>query len=224
MKLLIIPDIHTKVEKANQIIARWPEVDKVILLGDYVDEFHDSPWVMGETLLAVGEWQKDPKIVLLLGNHEASYIAPEARCSGWEIGKKLVWDQAVLSGHFDPKKFQAAYQPTQDILFTHAGFYTGEHFQDQISAVTALIESKKWATKIDYNKADGGRNLGESILCGRYLRAVPDPAYFQVFGHTMRQKPAIRDRFICLDTGLQHYMTMNVDQETGKFDYEIHEY
>ena len=42
MTTLVIPDLHHRVAAAEEWIARYP-ADRVVFLGDYFDDFDDTP-------------------------------------------------------------------------------------------------------------------------------------------------------------------------------------
>jgi hypothetical protein len=75
MTTLVIPDLHHRVAAAEEWIARYP-ADRVVFLGDYFDDFDDTP-KMAE---ATAEWLKDslakPGRLHLWGNHDLWYRFP----------------------------------------------------------------------------------------------------------------------------------------------------
>ena len=94
---LIIPDIHHKVELVERIRANYPGMP-AIFLGDYFDDFDDTPADMKGTC----EWLKSAvencDDEFLLGNHCFGYVSYELGvrwgfCSGWEPAKQQVFHQ-----------------------------------------------------------------------------------------------------------------------------------
>ena len=80
MKILVIPDIHGNYTAALQNIQdHKDEVDKVVWLGDGVDDFNEN--LNGQTMIdglnkLIEFKNNEPnKFELLLGNHDLSYLA-----------------------------------------------------------------------------------------------------------------------------------------------------
>lgn len=92
LKTLIIPDIHHKILKAQRIIDKfYADVDLIVQLGDVQDSFGDGPAMAWKTATWVKEKLSDPKIVMMMGNHEMSYRYPRisnAQCSGFSNNKE----------------------------------------------------------------------------------------------------------------------------------------
>jgi hypothetical protein len=102
----------------------------LISLGDWFDNFHDSPKDSMRTaifILELFEKFKD-RFVWLLGNHDLPYIYPEAydrlRCSGNTVDK-LMAIQNIFREHLDRTKLRLMYKIKQgkckDIALSHAG-------------------------------------------------------------------------------------------------------
>jgi len=87
MKIMIIPDIHTKFGIAETIIER-ENPDNVVFLGDYFDSFDDSLEVTEQTALWLKDSLEKKNRIHLLGNHDLSYLYPDTHpCSGYSVGK-----------------------------------------------------------------------------------------------------------------------------------------
>ena len=125
MKILVIPDIHGNYTAALQNIKdHKDEVDKVVVLGDYVDDFDEAlngqPMVDGFNQLVEFKDKEPEKFEFLFGNHCLSYLAQtrNGECvSGHhyeyaDIYKKMFVDNI--------DKFNIIYK-VDDILFSHAG-------------------------------------------------------------------------------------------------------
>lgn len=122
MKVCVIGDVH-----GRDLWKAFPlnDFDKVVFLGDYVDSFDKSNVQILHNLKEIIQYKKDnmDKVVLLLGNHDVSYIVPSQRgiCSGFR--PEAYYD---LNDLFKENKdlFQVAYQIIsfdKSYLFTHAG-------------------------------------------------------------------------------------------------------
>lgn len=115
-KILVVGDVHNKPHILYQAltVADEHEVDKIIFIGDYFDDFNDTVDDVLETALSLNEVMKDPRVIALIGNHELSYIEDQ-RCSGWSEGKRH-----VIESTLHKYKLSLSYQEG-NWLFTHAG-------------------------------------------------------------------------------------------------------
>lgn len=86
-KILAVGDLHTKSWIIYEIAELIELYDKVVFVGDFVDNWNTSP------MKSIGTWktlhmlmQSHPdKVHAVIGNHDYSYIHPEiaGRSSGW---------------------------------------------------------------------------------------------------------------------------------------------
>lgn len=153
MKTLVLGDIHHKYKWAEELIANT-ECDEIVFLGDYFDDWNDTPKVSIETAKWLKASLNDPKRIHLIGNHDMPYLVDVLTqyytCPGWTQEK----DDAVNSvlTKEDWRKLQPAYY-TQGWLLSHAGFsytmvahpITGVPSPSQMveEAARGLIEAKK---------------------------------------------------------------------------------
>lgn len=119
-KTLVVGDLHTKLPILERVIAKANDYDKIIFLGDYVDEWGTPATLSANLLARLIEFKKTnmDKVVLLLGNHCLSeWQGGIFRCSGYSE----TTHEAVYTLYQDNEElFRIAY--AQDgILFTHAG-------------------------------------------------------------------------------------------------------
>lgn len=120
MNILVCGDLHAKIPILDQVKIRAKEYDKVIFLGDYVDDWGAIPEANYNLLNSLVEWKKaEPrKVVLLLGNHDLSeWQAGKYICSGFSqqthnYVRQLYQENAHL--------FQLCFA-NKHILFSHAG-------------------------------------------------------------------------------------------------------
>ncbi|MBS0657748.1 MAG: metallophosphoesterase [Verrucomicrobia bacterium] len=124
MRTLIIGDLHHRTRTADAILASEPH-DRVVFLGDYFDDFSDTP---GDAL-ATAAWVKqrlsEARCTLLWGNHDLPYAFdaddfPFLSCSGFQRNK-LDAIKTVL-GPDDWDRLQA-YAQVGPWLISHAGFH-----------------------------------------------------------------------------------------------------
>lgn len=123
MKTLVIPDVHNKIHKVDQILADTQELqpDEIVFLGDYFDSYHDHPF----DALKTATWLKSslafPNRIHLIGNHDAPYIAPgnsSLWCPGYSTDKLKVIRSTLPDEYFD--RLQPAHY-SNSFLFSHAG-------------------------------------------------------------------------------------------------------
>jgi len=91
--ILVIPDIHNRVEIAEKILrAHEQDVDYAVLLGDYFDDFFDTVGDAADTAAWLKDSLQNPKRAHLIGNHDINYMKPDngQRCAGFTEGKKNI--------------------------------------------------------------------------------------------------------------------------------------
>src|SRR5215471_12713172 len=100
MRWLIVPDIHDKIRKANQIIEREPH-DRLLLLGDFFDDFHTGVTDAAGTAAQAKLWLNDPHTTCLLGNHDMSYgwsrENPRLLCAGYSPAKWITINSVLTA-------------------------------------------------------------------------------------------------------------------------------
>ena len=72
MRWLILPDIHDKIRRSNNIIEREPH-DQPLLMGDFFDDFQNEVTDAADTAKQVKHWLNASNTTCLLGNHDMSY-------------------------------------------------------------------------------------------------------------------------------------------------------
>lgn len=121
-KVLVIPDIHLAHDRAEKIIS-FVKPDEIILLGDYFDQFDDTPQMVCET----AEWfhwsvnQKNR--IHLAGNHDIHYWFKDnedQRCSGYEQYKSIAINDIVRPEDWKQLKF---FHVLDDWILSHAGVH-----------------------------------------------------------------------------------------------------
>jgi len=121
MKTITIGDIHGK--------NVWKQIDpnkydKIIFVGDYVDDYPpttDNQII--QNLFDIVAFKRDnpDKVVLLYGNHDLQYLNPRLRCSGYRPSMAL-----ILGVFFNDNRelFQHSFQIKKHI-WTHGGITYG---------------------------------------------------------------------------------------------------
>ena len=120
MRILICGDLHTKINILDIIRQKADKFDKIIFLGDYVDDWNTPPELSLQTLELLVDFQKanSEKVILLLGNHDISeWQGGDFRCSGYNY-----MTHSLVRSFFDKHElsFKLAYT-INEMLFSHAG-------------------------------------------------------------------------------------------------------
>lgn len=236
MKLLVVPDIHEahNLDAVDAAIRREAP-DRTIFLGDYFDQWHDTP----AHAERAAEWLKRslalPNRIHLLGNHDVRYWFPENEntvCSGFTEAK-LKRIQRVLTGD-DWERLRLTHWE-ENLLFCHAG-WTREFSkapdattppsaaeqqefleQHEREAWQALREDKHhWIW--DAGRARGGRmQLRGGLVWCDWHEFKPIAGIHQILGHTPGNLATVlrgaKSCNVCLDTtnrfdGVQHCLVI----------------
>lgn len=120
MPILVCGDLHTKIRIFEDVKAISSKFEKVVFMGDYVDDWNVMPEVSYNLLERLVEWKKQEpdKVVLLWGNHDLSeWYGGRFECAGF-----TKYGHSLLRGFFDKNYqfFQLAFA-WNTCLFTHAG-------------------------------------------------------------------------------------------------------
>ena len=127
MNILIIPDVHGRPFWKDAVEKHKDDCDKVIFLGDYLDEYPDENITRKQSkenfkeIINLKENNRD-KVILLLGNHDLHYMHREfTRSSRYSSSNAYNYKQMFLSHE---SFFKIAHEETindKKYLFTHAG-------------------------------------------------------------------------------------------------------
>src|SRR6266705_1062443 len=125
MNYLIIPDIHTRCGIAEKIVKHHQnDVDKVVFLGDYFDDFGDDPRLASETADWFRHSVNQPNRIHICGNHDVHYWfkdCNEIRCSGYEQFKSIAINDIVTKKDWEKLIFH--YVIDDKWLLSHAGVH-----------------------------------------------------------------------------------------------------
>jgi hypothetical protein len=104
--VLIIPDLHHRVDQADKII-RYVGADKVICLGDAFDDFDDTPEMVTHTCEWLVDFVNNPNHIFIAGNHEMHYAYANRsfQCSGYEQWKYFIISDMVPRATWDKLKW-----------------------------------------------------------------------------------------------------------------------
>ena len=200
VRTLIISDIHNTWENAEKII-KLEDVDNVVFLGDYFDNFGDDYRVASETAdWLAGSLTKKNRIHIM-GNHDANYAFPHRsyKCGGYQIDKDEIIN--LILKETDWKKLPL-YTWVGSWLCTHAGLHT--HFYDKYSdgiplkswleetcdvALKTAFENKPAVQILRAGYDRGGSEVYGGIYWGDWCEFKPIVGINQVFGHSPQRKP-----------------------------------
>lgn len=120
---LIIPDLHHRWQQAENIIGSVLH-DEVVFLGDYFDDFNDTPEMVSDTCEWLEGSVKQPNRIHLRGNHDVHYEFTYRRlkCSGYEDWKNFIISDVLSRETWDALKWYHILDDTW--LLTHAGLHS----------------------------------------------------------------------------------------------------
>lgn len=219
MRTLIIPDIHNKIAKVKDLLGRV-EYDQTVCLGDWFDNWNDTPDDARRTAEYLIEFLEDPKHLTLIGNHDLPYITGDDRdhCSGFTV-EKFAAIRSVIPKHrwsdwLNTKSLRIQIVLGNSIL-THAGwdqYWSQADASEGISYFFGIGNRPEWF--------NAGRDRGGILPVGGPFwvdfRSL-DPydfqdGLYQIVGHTQNRNVRLKNGAICLDTSLRHYAIL----EDGK--------
>lgn len=229
LDILIIPDVHEKIDLADHIVQQYPDVQKRIWLGDYLDsfEYENQP----EHWKKVCEWMdrisQDPKNILLIGNHDVHYFCniSEYQCSGYFGSKHHIVKNILGHSWISKLKWIHAENVNGELtVFSHAGLNPAlvnpmvtlncDYFAD----LNNQIHEKFSAGLVDPLLSAGRGRWGSAPIGGltwqdwrREYAALPGVR--QVVGHSETHLPSWKGYDLCVDTQLTHVALM--DSETN---------
>jgi len=234
-KILVIGDVHNKTLIAENYISKWDE--RVIFLGDFFDDFYDTP----ADAIKTAEWLKESLThsnrIHLMGNHDFHYMMPiesNMYCSGYTPEKHKAVKQILNNEDWNKIKY---FHSENNCWFSHAGI-TGNWFSHPIHGTTKdTIESVVAQGILDitnriydgagikaFYAADryrGGRFEKGGLLWNDWRNSDFFPGITQIIGHTPRDYVKCAKRKgginINVDTHLQQAIILNTEDST----YEI---
>lgn len=202
---LIIPDLHHKWKKAEKIIESV-KADEIIFLGDYFDDYNDTPEIVEETCNWLISSVSKPNRIHLFGNHDQHYAFPYKtfQCSGYKDWKYFIIRDLINSKIWDKLKW--FYFLDDKWLLTHAGLAESNvpdsikrKYRNREEFIKELTDWLNEEIKVGfYMGADGVKNWifnagyarGGEQLCGGITwcdfnrEFSPIKGINQIFGHT----------------------------------------
>lgn len=205
MKYLIIPDIHTKWEKAEKIIEGAGEYSKIIFLGDYFDEFNDTISSNAKTAHWLQESLKQENRIHLLGNHDLQYAFNcwFLKCTGFSPQKDAVIN-AILSDE-DWNRMLYYYWLSENTLCSHAGLnprFVTQEIKDNSFSICDWLQREERGAMHSLNRnvfhwffAVGKSRGGNNSVGGLFWQCWSEfdnniLGINQIVGHTKKKNPA----------------------------------
>jgi hypothetical protein len=210
-KILCIGDIHNKITQASVIIDKYINTHKIILCGDYYDNFGDSAVEADQTARWLKVVLKHDNVVALMGNHDVNYAYFNVRpskvdveqiynCSGYSGAKDDAINRIMTNEDWDKIKI-AHFE--NGFWFSHAGFHpfwfgnpvtgmTDESIQKKLDKIDQDIKDRTFSNELcGAGRCRGGihrvggllwRDQMQETYCGEYWN--DNSGIKQVSGHT----------------------------------------
>jgi len=208
---LIIPDLHLRHQQAEKIIKHIGP-DKIIFLGDWADDFDNTPEMVKNT----AEWfvwsVNQSNRTHIYGNHECHYAFPyyKLRCSGYEQWKDFIISDIVPKETWNKIKWWYFLDDTW--LLTHAGLHIGnlpkrisklypnkkqfyteidKYLRDELIKAFRDIANNQSTWMLSAGRARyGERDVGGITWCDFNHEFKPIKGLHQIFGHSpLSQEP-----------------------------------
>lgn len=225
MRILVIGDIHGH-NGWDKIVFK-EDWDKVVFLGDYFDNYKNTPGKEQVTnfkeILAMKATHPD-KVELLYGNHDHSYLNKEM-CSGYKWQNQLIYEE-VLKGAKDKGWLKPVYIH-DDIIFSHAG--VSSYWLKEVAQL-AHPQDITWENvpldKFNFNGLTGYNSFGDTPsqspiwIRPTSLLQYPIDGYRQVVGHTHMRAPVNRDGVWFNDMMPKYYIII----EDGNIEFKENKY
>lgn len=218
MKTLVVSDCHNRWQTLENIInCRHAEVDKIVFLGDILDDFKETKEDLIKTLEYFKELITWEKFIWCLGNHENFYVYPRndsMRCSGnthekGELFRRILGD--------DIHSFKL-YHWDEYFLYSHAGIspyllpsqgWSPEWMKERCQRALMNASANIYDPLLSAGMSRGGREYVGGINWLDWMEFTAIDGLNQVCGHT----PSKEVRCIlgqesvnyCLDTHSKHY-------------------
>jgi hypothetical protein len=218
--VLVVPDSHLRIERMRSVLDEWGDKGPVVFLGDFFDDFDDTPKRNQEMACYLKETVlHNANHTVLMGNHDLHYhprCPSELWCSGFHPDKKKAIGEVL--GLEDFERFKWAHE-WGGVLFTHAGLHP------RLTPAMAKGEARELAGWIEKTCSAALDNLdpSEPLLRAGRMRGGYQPfggviwmdareyqpvgTVRQIFGHTPLRKALPLDSTPhgswCVDTNLE---------------------
>jgi hypothetical protein len=202
--------VHQKVSKVKRILDKldFSQEDRLISLGDWMDDFGDTPEIAENTANYILELQKTlgDRFLWLLGNHDIPYVFPETSTWHWCSGVSRAKVDAVVKvfgGKLDFSNIDLVHIVERDgylpLSLSHAGVHRGQ-FAKSLKKISPEAVIKKTTRALKNSKAGkydeflsagrcrGGRSpVGGITWLDWWNEFEPVSGLNQVVGHTTQE-------------------------------------
>jgi hypothetical protein len=242
-KIIVVGDVHNHFVQAQMIIDKYVDTHKIVMVGDYFDDFGDSAVEADQTARWLKSILDHPNIVALMGNHDINYsylnykkdskgnLQNLYHCSGYDLRKDDAINRIMTNEDWDKIKM---YHYENGWFFTHAGI-SKHWFEHPVLGTTPEVIIKKLDEAIELYKnreysdvlgaagrCRGGPHRAGGILWHDHFReAEPIRGIKQVYGHT----PVTTSIGPCIDIYKEEDIdAVNVNVDCGLQEvFRIHE-
>lgn len=197
MKVLFVGDVHCKqsyvLPFVDKVVKSY-NVDKVVFLGDYVDDWYVPNEVLVRELNFQVEWysknRNNVQVVNLIGNHDWSYL-----CKSRTVASGHRYD-IERSVKYRLNKLDLKVSDTvSDFLVTHAGVTSQWMSCSGMSSLSSVDEVSRYLNELKYSDVDkinscsshrGGTDEFGSMLWADRDEIELDSSlpFSQIVGHT----------------------------------------
>jgi hypothetical protein len=225
-KIICIGDIHNRWVQAQTIIDKYNDTHKIILMGDYFDNFYDTAIDADQVARWLKKTLENPNIIALMGNHDINYDYRNVRdsgqiynCSGYSPAKDDAINRIMTNEDWDKIKI-AHFE--NGFWFSHAGFHpfwfgnpvtgmTNESIEKKLNKIYQDIQDRTFSNELcGAGRCRGGphrvggllwRDQMQETYCGEYWN--DNSGIKQVCGHTPMRKgidvEETRNKGLCID-------------------------
>lgn len=233
-RTVVIPDLHQAPNlDAIDVIIEREKPDLTVFLGDYFDQFFDSPDEARRTAEWLSKSLQQSGRVHLMGNHDLVYAYAghaHVHCSGFTVEKAEAIDSVLRRSWLQELPF---YRWEGGILYSHAGLSSANVPADVMGsdAIVSFLSAAEREAREHLSRdlphwiyASGRRRGGRAPAGGLVWCDIhefqPIPQLNQIFGHTPRNVGTVRrgpaSCNVCLDStdplGLKHYLVVETDR------------
>jgi hypothetical protein len=210
-KLICVGDVHNHWVQAQSIIDKYIDTHKIVMVGDFWDNFDDTAIDAEQTARWVKQCLGNSNIVMLMGNHDINYAYYNIRpgsslgdqiytCSGYSPAKDDAINRILTNEDWDKIKF-AHFE--NGFWFSHAGFHPhwfssppygmdNEVINIKLKKIQQAIEDREFSNELcGAGKCRGGMNRVGGLLWRDHLQESYAGSYWndesgikQVSGHT----------------------------------------
>jgi len=205
-KIIVVGDVHNHFVQAQMIIDKYVDTHKIVMVGDYFDDFGDSAVEADQTARWLKSILDHPNIVALMGNHDINYSYLNYRkdnkgnlqnlyhCSGYTLQKDDAINRIMTNEDWDKIKM---YHYENGWFFTHAGI-SSHWFEHPVLGTTPEVIIKKIDEAVEMYKnreytdilgaagrcRGGTHKTGGILWHDHYRESNTIPGIKQVYGHT----------------------------------------